>query len=215
MKPQVFNALLILKPDILAGPYARCDAALARDTIRGLFAVYTDSAPGPYEVETSEAAVGWGKRNIFRKVEARPWYTAELWDSDACLHRLATLSEEIAGPITTAQLVLDLVTLLGFQVTLRQRHTFTYRDLLGLYAGNTHFSRLAGDLREYLLDRPIEIFLLRGAQEPTSLHILKEMIRRVVRYPTTHYDALENLLHVADPGAEDWTYFAGIVGSPS
>ena len=33
------------------------------------------------------------------------------------------------------------------------------------------------------------------------------MVRRVVRYPTTHYDAVENLLHVSDPGAADWTYF--------
>ncbi|WP_159038101.1 hypothetical protein [Streptomyces sp. WM6386] len=35
------------------------------------------------------------------------------------------------------------------------------------------------------------------------------MVRRVVRYPTSHYDALENLLHVSDPGATDWAYFEG------
>ncbi|WP_433215056.1 hypothetical protein [Microtetraspora malaysiensis] len=49
--------------------------------------------------------------------------------------------------------------------------------------------------------------MLEADQELSSLHLFKEIIRRVVCYPTTHYGALENLIHIADPGTDDWIYF--------
>ncbi|MEV5885017.1 hypothetical protein AB0L74_20185 [Streptomyces sp. NPDC052020] len=113
-----------------------------------------------------------------------------------------------------------MVDALGFTVVASTRRRFTHRDVLGLYAYNTHYTRLAGDLTAYLSGNEGEILLLEGEENLSSLHILKEVVRRVVRYPTTHYDALENLLHVSDPGATDWTYFegtlttAGISASP-
>jgi hypothetical protein len=103
--------------------------------------------------------------------------------------------------------VLQVAEALGYTVADRVRTVCTHRDFLGLYADNTHFTRLAGSLRDYLVGREVEIIGYRGDQELSTLHIFKELVRRMVRYPTTHYDAVENLLHVSDPGARDWTYF--------
>ncbi|MFF1920721.1 hypothetical protein ACFVW8_09105 [Streptomyces sp. NPDC058221] len=207
------GALLILKPDILTAPCARCPAALARDTVRGLLAVYESSTAYAYEVDTSEQAVAWALSNIERKTRARDWYVRTLRNP----HRhLADLRALLAGPllnpagddtVRTADLVLGVAEALGFTVSDHLRTRCTQRDFLGLYADNTHFTRLAGSLRDYLVGQEVEIYRYAGEQELSTLHIFKEMVRRVVRYPTTHYDAVENLLHVSDPGAADWTYF--------
>ncbi|GII83393.1 hypothetical protein Ssi03_13830 [Sphaerisporangium siamense] len=205
------DALMILKPDILSGPFATCSRPTARDVIRGLIEVYTGRPPSPYETGTSAAAVGWGIRNIARKVAARSWYTKDLRDPEGCLEGLLAhlAGAELAGEgaVATAALVHDVVRVLGFKVMVRSRRPLTYRDFLGLYAHNTHYTRLAGDLRGYLLGREAEITMLEADQELSSLHLFKEILRRVIRYPTTHYDALENLIHISDPGADDWIYF--------
>ncbi|MEF9905562.1 hypothetical protein [Streptomyces sp. P9-A2] len=207
------GALLILKPDILTGPCARCSPALARDTVRGLLSVYEPSTGYAYEADTSEQAVAWALSNIERKVRARHWYVRTLNDPG---RDLAALRALLAGPLLdpagedtvhTADLVLGVAEALGFTVADRLRTRCTQRDFLGLYADNTHFTRLAGSLRDYLVGQEVEIYRYTGMQELSTLHIFKEMVRRVVRYPTTHYDAVENLLHVSDPGAADWTYF--------
>ncbi|MFF1900022.1 hypothetical protein [Streptomyces sp. NPDC058206] len=211
------GALLLLKPDILAGPYARCDAALSRDAVRGFLSVYESAAssagPGAdYEVATSERAVTWALSNIERKIRARDWYVRTVHEPEL---RLAALRDLLTGPVLnagdgtvrTADLVLGVAEALGFTAAERRRMVCTRRDYLGLYADNTHFTRLAGSLRDYLVDQEVEIVRYEGQQELSTLHIFKEMVRRVVRYPTTHYDAVENLLHVSDPGAPDWTYF--------
>jgi hypothetical protein len=207
------GALLILKPDILAGPSARCPAALARDTVRGLVSVYEPSGAYVYEADTSEQAVAWALSNIERKVRARDWYVRTLRDPE---RRLAALEDLLTGPglapagedtVRTADLVLGVAQALGFTIADSLRTRCTRRDFLGLYADNTHFTRLAGSLHTYLVGREIEIYRYAGEQELSTLHIFKELVRRVVRYPTTHYDAVENLLHVSDPGATDWTYF--------
>ncbi|MEU1755445.1 hypothetical protein ABZ436_22690 [Micromonospora matsumotoense] len=204
------DALMLLKPDILTGPYATCDRRLARDAVRGVRAAYDRAVPR-YEVDTSAAGVGWGLRNVDRKVAARSWYTLELTDRHGTLARLGDLCDgpELAGDgqVGTGQVAVALTGALGFRVRSRQRRVCTHRDFLGLYAHNTHFTRLAGDLRGYLVGQPVEVLLLTGDQELSSLHVAKELLRRVIRYPTTHYDALENMLHVADPGAPDWVYF--------
>ncbi|GHH35694.1 hypothetical protein [Streptomyces candidus] len=207
------GALLILKPDILSGSCARCPAASARDTVRGLLSVYEPTAEDVYEVDTSGQAVAWALRNIERKVRARDWYVRTLSDPG---RDLAALRGLLTGPllnpagedtVRTADLVLGVVDALGFTVVDRLRARCTQRDFLGLYADNTHFTRLAGSLRDYLVGQEVDICRCAGEQELSTLHIFKEMVRRVVRYPTTHYDAVENLLHVSDPGAADWTYF--------
>lgn len=207
------GALLILKPDILTGPYARCPAAPARDTVRGLLRVYEPAASHAFEADTSEQAVAWALANIERKVRARDWYVRTL---HAPALRLAALRDLLTGPVLnppgdgpvhTRDLVLGIADAFGFTVADHRRTRCTQRDFLGLYADNTHFTRLAGSLRAYLVDQEIEIYRYAGEQELSTLHIAKEMVRRVVRYPTTHYDAVENLLHVSDPGARDWTYF--------
>ncbi|MES5823769.1 hypothetical protein [Streptomyces sp. RG80] len=207
------DALMILKPDVLGGPYAECPRPVARDAVRGLVDVYTGRPPAPYEVATSGGAVGWARRNVDRKTAARGWYDKELRSGPEHLDRLSALacSPELAGGgrAQTAGLILRMVDALGFTVVERARRRFTHRDVLGLYAYNTHYTRLAGDLTAYLSGAEGEILLLAGDENLSSLHILKEVVRRVVRYPTTHYDALENLLHVSDPGATDWTYFEG------
>jgi hypothetical protein len=205
---------MILKPDILIGPYSTCAAAVARDTTRGLLTVYAGpDRAGSFETATSERAVDWGIRNITRKAGARGWYTTALLDRDACIAKLEALRDSpqlnAADSLPTAELTLALVAALGFTVTDRWQRTCDHRDYLGLYARNTHFSRLAEDLRGYLVDKPVEILLLAGAQEPSALHVAKELLRRVVRYPTSHYDALENLVHVSDPGSTDHAYFEG------
>ncbi|GHC92879.1 hypothetical protein GCM10007079_41610 [Nocardiopsis terrae] len=205
--------LLVLKPDILDGPYAVCPAALARDTVRGLLRVYDPAAPLTFEADTSEQAVAWAVTNIDRKVRARDWYVRRLQDSEL---RLAALRSLTAGPafnppgghpLRTADVVLSVVEAFGFTAVDSVRTRCTYRDFLGLYADNTHFTRLAGSLCSYLVGRDVEIHLFAGEQELSTLHIFKEMVRRVVRYSTTHYDAVENLLHVSDPGAPDRMYF--------
>ncbi|MEV6963184.1 hypothetical protein AB0M97_29295 [Streptomyces sp. NPDC051207] len=207
------GALLILKPDILAGPSARCPAALARDTVRGLLSVYRLSATYTYEAETSEQAVAWALRNIERKIRARDWYVRTLHEPNRHLAALdALLTGTVLAPpgkdtVRTADLVLAMTEALGFTVADVQRTRCTRRDFLGLYADNTHFTRLAGSLHTYLVGQEVEIYRYTGDQELSTLHIFKELVRRVVRYPTTHYDAVENLLHVSDPGAPDWTYF--------
>ncbi|MET9761589.1 hypothetical protein ABZ016_21415 [Streptomyces sp. NPDC006372] len=207
------GALLILKPDILAGPYARCPAASARDTVRGLLRVYEPEATRTFEVDTSEQAVTWALTNIDRKVRARDWYVRTL---HAPGPRLAALRDLLAEPVlnppgdghvATSDLVRGIADAFGFTVTDRRRTRCTRRDFLGLYADNTHFTRLAGSLCGYLVDQEVEIYRYAGQEELSTLHIAKEMVRRVVRYPTSHYDAVENLLHVSDPGARDWTYF--------
>ncbi len=207
------GALLILKPDILAGPSARCPAALARDTVRGLLSVYEPGTAHTYEADTSAQAVAWALSNIERKVRAREWYVRTLHEPG---RHLGALRDLLTGPlldppgddtVRTADLVLGVAAALGFTVADSLRTRCTQRDFLGLYADNTHFTRLAGSLRDYLVGQEVEIYRYAGAQELSTLHIFKEMVRRVVRYPTTHYDAVENLLHVSDPGAEDWTYF--------
>ncbi|MHB9757134.1 hypothetical protein ACYBSK_22405 [Streptomyces sp. BYX5S] len=207
------GALLILKPDILAGPSAHCPAALARDTVRGLLCVYEPTAAYTYEADTSEQAVAWAVRNIDRKVRARDWYVRTLHEPD---RHLAALDALLTGPVLapagadtvrTADLVRAVTQALGFTAADVRRTRCTRRDFLGLYADNTHFTRLAGSLHTYLVDQEVEIYRYTGDQELSTLHIFKELVRRVVRYPTTHYDAVENLLHVSDPGAPDWTYF--------
>ncbi|WP_406863829.1 hypothetical protein ABZO31_26690 [Streptomyces sp. HUAS MG47] len=209
------DAVVILKPDVLVGPHAECPRPVARDAVRGLVDIYTGRPPGPYEVETSGAAVRWARRNVDRKTAARSWYDKELNDPREHLDRLGDFlgSPSLAGEsgVPTADLVLGMTDALGFQVGERRRRRFTHRDVLGLYAHNTHYTRLAGDLTAYLSGKEGEILLLEGDQSLSSLHILKEVVRRVVRYPTTHYDALENLLHVSDPGATDWVYFEGVM----
>lgn len=218
------DALMLLKPDILAGPYATCDRRLARDAVRGVHAAYDrfsaahdqssaahDRSSAGYEVDTSAAGVRWGLRNVDRKVAARSWYTLDLTDRQRTLARLRVLVDgpELAGTgqVGTGDLTVALAGALGFRVHSRRRRVCTHRDFLGLYAHNTHFTRLAGDLRSYLVGQPVEVLLLVGDQELSALHVAKELLRRVIRYPTTHYDALENMLHVADPGAPDWVYF--------
>lgn len=207
------DALMILKPDVLGGPYAECPRPVARDAVRGLVDLYAGGPPGPYEVGTSEGAVRWARRNVDRKTAARGWYDQELRSRPLRLNRLSELARSPAlagdGRTGTAGVILAMVDALGFTVVERSRRPFTHRDVLGLYAYNTHYTRLAGDLTAYLSGREGEILLLAGDENLSSLHILKEVVRRVVRYPTTHYDALENLLHVSDPGATDWTYFEG------
>ncbi|MFB7933642.1 MULTISPECIES: hypothetical protein [Streptomyces] len=207
------GALLILKPDILAGPYARCPAAAARDAVRGLLRVYEPATAQAFEVDTSAQAVAWALANIERKVRARDWYVRTL---HAPGPRLAALRNLLSGPVLapredgsvrTSDLVLGIADAFGFTVADRRRTRCTQRDFLGLYADNTHFTRLAGSLRGYLVDQEVELYRYAGEEELSTLHIAKEMVRRVVRYPTTHYDAVENLLHVSDPGARDWTYF--------
>ncbi|WP_433215059.1 hypothetical protein [Microtetraspora malaysiensis] len=147
------DALMILKPDILAGPFATCSRPTARDVIRGLIEVYTGQPPSPYETSTSAAAVGWGIRNINRKVAARSWYTKDLRDPKGCLEGLLAHLEGLElpgdGTVATADFVHDVVRVLGFKVMARSRRSLTYRDFLGMYAHNTHYTRLAGDLREY------------------------------------------------------------------
>jgi hypothetical protein len=202
-------ALVILKPDLLAGPYAQCERALARDALRAFASVYGGDL-GPYEVDTSARAAAWGLSNVERKVQARDWYVRTLRDPGPHLAALAGLVRgPLAGdgPVATADLVLDTARALGFRTAARSRTVCTHRDFLGLYADNTHFTRLAGSLRDYLVGKPIEVVLCDGGQELSALHVFKEMLRRVVRYPTTHYDAVENLLHVADPGSGDREYF--------
>ncbi|MEU5319900.1 hypothetical protein AB0G67_24610 [Streptomyces sp. NPDC021056] len=207
------DALMILKPDVLDGPFAVCPRPLARDAVRGLVDLYAGRPPGPYEVATSDGAVRWARRNVDRKTAARGWYDQELRSRQERLSRLTALLRSPAltgeGPAETAGLILGMTGALGFSVAERARRRFTHRDVLGLYAYNTHYTRLAGDLTAYLTGGEGEILLLTGEENLSSLHILKEVVRRVVRYPTTHYDALENLLHVSDPGATDWTYFEG------
>lgn len=207
------DALMILKPDVLGGPYARCPRPVARDAVRGLVDLYTGRPPDPYEVETSAGAVRWARRNVDRKTAARAWYVKELSSPRRRLEGLGALLRSPAltggGTTETAGLILGMAGALGFTVAERDRRRFTHRDVLGLYAFNTHYTRLAGDLTAYLSGHEGEILLLDGEENLSSLHILKEVVRRVVRYPTTHYDALENLLHVSDPGATDWTYFEG------
>lgn len=207
------DALLILKPDVLTGPFASCPAALARDTVRGLAAVYGPPPAGGYEVATTAGAVGWALRNVRRKAEQRPWYALTLDDPPARLRTLAALLD--TGPLTTAAASVPVVALveavlpaLDYTVRARAGRICSHRDFLGLYGDNTHYTRLAGGLRDYLVGQPIEVLLLHGRQELTALHVFKEVLRRVVRYPDTHYDAVENLIHVADPGAADWAYFA-------
>ena len=210
----VSDALLILKPDILSGSFAACGADAARDTVRGLISVYSDETPGAYELATSPGAVTWAIRNIDRKVAARSWYVRTLTDADLRLAALrALLDTDLAGPgpIATAELVRVVVGALGFRETAAERRLCTQRDFLGLYADNTHFTRLAGSLRDYLVGQEIVVSHYAGVQELSTLHIFKEMVRRVVRYPTTHYDAVENLLHVSDPGSRDWLFFAEVV----
>ncbi|MFI2372383.1 hypothetical protein [Streptomyces sp. NPDC018833] len=207
------GALLILKPDILTGPYAHCPAVLARDTVRGLLCVYEPAASHDFEADTSEQAVAWGLNNIERKVRARDWYVRTLHAPGlrlAALRNLLTgpvLNPPDDGPLRTTDLVLSVAEAFGFTIADSLRTRCTHRDFLGLYADNTHFTRLAGSLRSYLVDQEVEIYRYAGDQELSTLHIFKELVRRVVRYPTTHYDAVENLLHVSDPGAPDWTYF--------
>lgn len=202
-------ALVIFKPDLLTGPYAETERPLARDAVRALASVYGADL-GPYEVDTSARAAAWGLSNVERKVRARDWYVRTLRDPEA---RLSALAELVRGPLAgdgpvdAAELVADTVRALGFRAAARHRTVCTHRDFLGLYADNTHFTRLAGSLRAYLVGRPVEILLYTGPQELSALHVFKEMLRRVVRYPTTHYDAVENLLHVADPGSGDREYF--------
>jgi hypothetical protein len=213
------TALMLLKPDALAGPYAHCDRALARDTVRGLLLVYAGAEPmsPPYECATSAYAVEWGLRNVRRKVRARFWYTDRLVRPEPTLRRLAALltTGALAGPgdVPVRTVVLAVAAAMGFEVAVRRTLTVCRRDLLGLYAQNTHFPRLAGALSDYLLGKQVEVLLLRGDQEVSTLHIGKELVRRVVRYPTTHYDALENLLHVSDPDAQDQRYFAGMLAA--
>jgi hypothetical protein len=207
------GALLILKPDILTGSYERCPAALARDTVGGLLRVYEPATSHAFEADTSEQAVAWALTNIERKVRARDWYVRTLHAPGlrlAALRDLLTgpvLNPPGDGPVSTRDLVLGVVAAFGFTISGSARTRCTHRDFLGLYADNTHFTRLAGSLRSYLVDQEVEIHRYAGDQELSTLHIFKEMLRRVVRYPTTHYDAVENLLHVSDPGAPDWTYF--------
>jgi hypothetical protein len=213
-----FDALMIFKPDMVRGAYATCDRALARDTVRGMLAVYTGQERADYEVGTSAHAVRWGAANVHRKERARDWYRVELADRDVELRRLRALLTSPTligdGSVVTTGFALGLIDALGFTVARHHEHHCTYRDFLGLYGHNTHFTRLARDLRDYLVDRPVEILLLKGIQEITALHVMKELMRRVIRYPDTHYDAVENLLHVADPGARDWAYFETmLVGS--
>ncbi|WP_422752023.1 hypothetical protein [Micromonospora sp. WMMD708] len=204
------DALMLLKPDILAGPYATCDRRLARDAVRGVHAAY-DRRATRYEVDTSAAGVRWGLRNVDRKVAARSWYTLGLTDRPGTLARLRELYDGpfLAGDgrVDTGAVTVAVAGALGFRVRSRRRRVCTHRDFLGLYAHNTHFTRLAGDLHDYLVGQPVEVLLLVGDQELSALHVAKELLRRVVRYPMTHYDALENMLHVADPGAPDWVYF--------
>jgi hypothetical protein len=211
------DALLILKPDVLSGPFAHCSRALARDTVRGLLAVYGGAPTTSYEVPTSACAVPWALRNIDRKVLARSWYTRTIHDADVHLAALWDLlrSPGLAGDggTATAELVLDAARALGFTDVTRERRICSYRDFLGLYARNAHFTRLAGSLRDYLVGKDIDVVFFEGSQELTTLHVLKEVLRRVVRYPIAHYDAVENLVHVSDPGATDWTFFAHVVGS--
>ena len=213
------DALMILKPDVLGGPYAVCPRPVARDAVRGLVDLYTGRPPGPYEAEASDGAVRWARRNVDRKTAARGWYDKELRSPRERVGRLGDLLRSPAltggGPTETAGLILGMVDAMGFTVAERTRRRFTHRDVLGLYAYNTHYTRLAGDLTAYLSGNEGEIILLEGDENLSSLHILKEVVRRVVRYPTTHYDALENLLHVSDPGATDWTYFEGTLAPPS
>lgn len=204
-------ALLILKPDVLTGPFARCSGALARDTVRGLLTVYGDDLA--FEVPTTAGAVKWALSNIDRKADKRAWYVKTLHNEDAHLAALRDLVDDFDEDVSVAELVLRVTNALGFTESHRTRKVCTRRDFLGLYADNTHFTRLAGSLHGYLVGNEIEVVLLDGGQELTSLHIFKEMLRRVVRYPTTHYDAVENLVHVSDPGARDWTYFAEVVAS--
>jgi ATP-grasp domain len=209
------DALVILKPDVLSGPFAHCDRAVARDTVRGLLSVYTVDDTEPFEIDSSHGAVVWARHNIDRKVRARDWYVDTLREPHLRLPALRALliSSTLAGdrPIATTELVRIVIGALGFRCVVAQRRRCTYRDFLGLYADNTHFTRLAGSLRDYLVDKDIVVEQYEGDQELSSLHIFKEMIRRVVRYPTTHYDAVENLLHVSDPGSRDWEFFAEIV----
>jgi hypothetical protein len=213
------DALLILKPDVLAGPFASCPPALARDAVRGLAAVY-DRPAGPYEVDTTAGAVAWALRNVRRKAAQRPWYALTLDDPPARLRALAALLD--TGPLTTgapsvpvASLVEAVLPALGYTVRSRVGRVCSHRDFLGLYGDNTHYTRLAGSLRDYLVGQRIEVLLLHGRQELTALHVFKEVLRRVVRYPTTHYDAVQNLVHVADPGAGDWAYFAATLDEPA
>src|SRR5581483_4101075 len=114
------DALLVLKPDILSGPYAWCSGGLARDTIRGVLAAYGDLPADPYEAPDSEGAVRWGLRNIARKVEARGWYTTHLDERDERLRSLRQLlrASDVADAegLPTADLVLTVARALGFSL---------------------------------------------------------------------------------------------------
>ncbi|SDD37345.1 hypothetical protein [Actinokineospora iranica] len=211
-------ALVILKPDILSGPFAVCGRAAARDTVRGLLSVYTAEDAGPFEVAASAGAVAVATRAIDRKARAGTWYVRALRRPEVHLPALRELVDgpALAGPgvIETAELVRLVVRALGFRELVSERRLCTHRDYLGLYADNAHFTRLAGSLRAYLVGREIVVSHHEGDQELSAPHIVKEVVRRVVRYPATPYDAVENLLHVADPGSPDWLFFTAVVPAP-
>ncbi|KKD08964.1 hypothetical protein [Streptomyces sp. WM6386] len=106
------DALMILKPDALDGPFAVCPRPLARDAVRGLVDLYAGRPPGPYEVDTSDGAVRWARRNVDRKTAARGWYDKELRSRQERLSRLTGLLHSPAltgdGPTQTAGLILGM-----------------------------------------------------------------------------------------------------------
>ncbi|GIC06039.1 hypothetical protein VCSRO97_3343 [Vibrio cholerae] len=92
-------------------------------------------------------------------------------------------------------------------------YEISHNDFFHLYKDNRFFILKHEELKNYLVDKKVVLYVVEGIQAEASVHLLKEYIRRVLKFHDTDYDAVENLYHVADPYSYDREYIKRLINT--
>jgi hypothetical protein len=203
---------VFLKPDALRGRYACVEADAASDFFECMRIAIRDVAAtheGKWLLPTTAEAVVHSNYHIFEEAEEEDWYTLKFIDVEGCQDRFGRLQGEYASfgaaSVPVATIFLDALAAVGFHVIVDRTITMDWHDYDCIYA-KWDMPVDKKKMTAYLVGSQIRILLISGNQHNSALQILKEYFRRILRYHSREYNALQNYVHVSDPGAPEVSF---------
>jgi hypothetical protein len=201
---------VFIKPDGLVGPGSLVDRELVVDFLNCLALALSDldgyAAYAPRRHSTP-GAVALANVHILEEVGEEDWYNLEFAAVTEAQKRLQALARNYdcpGDPEAMTVVIEATICALGFTLSDRVDHVLTRDEFDALYRdSDAPLKTLGPQLVAYLVGHQIRILLLRGIQTNSALQIMKEYLRRIIRYPTGDYNALQNYLHVCDPDGRD------------
>lgn len=207
---------VFLKPDALEGTYARVDSGAAADLFQCLALAVVDISAtyrASWRLPSTAEAVHHSNIHILEEAGEEEWYTLELKETKWCATQLRELEHEYASRNSRPaieEIFLDALRALGFEIAATLRITMSEHDYEQIYC-DWDMPVDKAKMTRYLVGQDIVVMRLVGLQENSALQILKEYLRRILRYHGASYNALQNYVHVSDVGGPEIPYLAELL----